>query len=77
MKPHYVFSPEHNESRENTGCCVSSQEKRGGGPLTTSKPLHPKQPHVRDAVATGQKKIGERSFLPMKNGLNTEKSAKC
>ena len=32
MKPHYVFSPEHNESRENTGCCVSSQEKRGGGP---------------------------------------------
>ena len=53
------------------------RKREEGGPLTTSKPLHPKQPHVRDVVATGQKKMGERSFLPMKNGLNTEKSAKC
>lgn len=32
-----------------------------GAPLTSSpEPLHPEQPHVRDAMAAVQKKMGKR-----------------
>lgn len=62
-------------NQERIQVAVYNHRKREDGvPLTTSKPLHPKQPHVSDAMATGQK-MGERSFLPMKNGLIPRKAA--